>query len=123
MKKKCPITYERTFTTSLTCCMNKFLFNSYFQIISQSFKGKTINSLSNDLLETGKLLEEVTPARQECLRTFTSCHYLVTWLRESIKGKQSYLTVKIGGLEKWSIGSFFEMEYEATVYSQYGILR
>ncbi len=66
----------------------------FFQIISGNFKDKAINSVSDELLEAGKLLEKVTPERRSCLTTFTNCFELVTWLRESIKGKELYCKSK-----------------------------
>ena len=57
------------------------------QIFSGSFKGNVISSISDKLLQAGKVLERITPTRQHCLRTFTECFELVTWLRQNIKGK------------------------------------
>lgn len=58
-----------------------------FQIISGNFRSKAINSVSDDLLKAGERLEAINPDRRKCLVTFTDCLELVTWLRESIKGK------------------------------------
>ncbi len=66
----------------------------FLQIISENCKDKSINSVSDELLKAGKLLEKVTPRRQDCLTTFTNCFELVTWLRESIKGKELYCKTK-----------------------------
>ena len=57
------------------------------QIISGNFKDNAIKSVSDELLKAGKLLERITPTRRRCLMKFTECFELVTWLRESIKGK------------------------------------
>ena len=60
----------------------------FLQIISGSFKNQAVNSVSDDLLKAGELLEGVNQERRSCLTTFTNCSKLVTWLRESIKGKE-----------------------------------
>lgn len=62
--------------------------SNFFQIISGNFESQTINSVSYDLLNAGKLLVEVYPERQSSLTTFTECFDLVTWLRKSIKGTE-----------------------------------
>ena len=78
-----------------TMNMNNGLFIlCFFQITSGNFKDKSINSVSDELLEAGKLLEKVTPRRRSCLTTFTNCFELVIWLRESIKGKELYCKTK-----------------------------
>jgi hypothetical protein len=58
-----------------------------FQIFTESFKDQSINSLDDELLKAGDLLEEIDPRKQSCLRTFTDCFELVTWIKESIKGR------------------------------------
>ncbi len=64
------------------------------QIIGGSFKNQAINSVSDKLLKAGELLEEVNSKRRSCLTTFTKSLELVTWLRDSIKGKVLYCTIK-----------------------------
>ncbi len=67
-----------------------FIYVMVLQIISGSFTNQTINSVNDNLLNAGELLEEVNEKRRSCLTTFTNCFNLVTWLRESIKGKVLY---------------------------------
>ena len=58
------------------------------QIISGTLKDQiTINFVEDNLLKAGDLLKEINPQRQSCLRTFTECVELVTWLRLIAKGK------------------------------------
>ena len=58
----------------------------FFKIVSGNFKDNAFKSVSDELLDAGKLFEKVTPERRSCLVTFTKCFELVTWLRESIRG-------------------------------------
>jgi hypothetical protein len=57
------------------------------QIITGNFQNQLINDVSDQLLEAGELLKEISPEKRSCLTTFTKCFDLVTWLKESIKGK------------------------------------
>ena len=43
--------------------------------------------MSDELLRTGDLLQEITPEKRNLLATFIKCFQLVTWLRKSVKGK------------------------------------
>ena len=61
-----------------------------FQIITGNFKNQAINYVSDNLLETGELLKEITPEKQYCLTKFTKCFELVSWLRKTMKGKERY---------------------------------
>lgn len=57
------------------------------QIVSGNLGSKELKSFSDRLLQAGRLLEDVNEKRRSCLTTFADCFDLVTWLRESIKGK------------------------------------
>jgi hypothetical protein len=75
---------------SSTCMMCAIFFEYdlgfFFKIVSGNFKDNAFKSVSDELLDAGKLFEKVTPERRSCLVTFTKCFELVTWLRESIRG-------------------------------------
>jgi hypothetical protein len=61
---------------------------SFFQIIGGKFESQAINSVSDNLVRAGELLQDINPKRRSCLTTFTECFDLVTWLKESIKGNE-----------------------------------
>jgi hypothetical protein len=60
----------------------------FFQIIGGRFDSQAINSVSDNMLKAGDLLKDINPTRRSCLKAFTKCFDLVTWLRESIKGNE-----------------------------------
>lgn len=57
------------------------------KIVGGSFSNKSINSVSEELLQTGrKLLNEITEERAVCLTTFSKCSALVEWMKENMTG-------------------------------------
>ena len=51
-------------------------------------KDQTLAAVSDDLITTGKFLEEVTsvPEKLECLKTFGKCQEVIHWIQEVTKG-------------------------------------
>ena len=62
-----------------------FAFNSVQ--IEESFDRRTLDTISEGILEMGKGLEQLTREKIECLRTVIKCKEYIFWLREELKGK------------------------------------
>ena len=62
-----------------------FAFNSVQ--IEESFDRRTLDTISEGILEMGKDLEQLTREKIECLRTVINCKEYIFWLREELKGK------------------------------------
>ena len=55
--------------------------------IEESFDRRTLDTISEGILEMGKGLEQLTREKIECLRTVIKCKEYIFWLREELKGK------------------------------------
>ena len=66
-----------------------FAFNSVQ--IEESFDRRTLDTISEGILEMGKGLEQLTREKIECLRTVIKCKEYIFWLREELKGKCFFL--------------------------------
>lgn len=70
-----------------------FVFNSVQ--IEESFDRRTLDTISEGILEMGKDLEQLTREKIECLRTVIKCKEYIFWLREELKGKWFFLENKL----------------------------
>lgn len=68
-----------------TYIVKLFAFNSVQ--IEESFDRRTLDTISEGILEMGKDLEQLTREKIECLRTVIKCKEYIFWLREELKGK------------------------------------
>ena len=69
-----------------------FAFNSVQ--IEESFDRRTLDTISEGILEMGKGLEQLTREKIECLRTVIKCKEYIFWLREELKGKCFFFSGK-----------------------------
>ena len=63
------------------------LFVFTFVQIEESFDRRTLDTISEGILEIGKDLEQLTREKIDCLRTVLKCKEYIFWLREELKGK------------------------------------
>ena len=76
-----------------TYIVKLFAFNS--EQIEESFDRRTLDAISEGILEMGKGLEQLTREKIECLRTVIKCKEYILWLREELKGKCYFRENKI----------------------------
>ena len=65
--------------------MKRFVFN--FLQIEESFDRRTLDTISEGILEMGKDLEQLGREKIDCLKTVIKCKEYIFWLREELKGK------------------------------------
>ena len=65
--------------------VNLFVFNSVQ--IEESFDRRTLDTISEGILEMGKDLEQLAREKIDCLKTVIKCKEYIFWLREELKGK------------------------------------
>lgn len=82
-----------------------FAFNSVQ--IEESFDRRTLDTISEGILEMGKGLEQLTREKIECLRTVIKCKEYIFWLREELKGKCFFLENKLTNDRQSEQISFF----------------
>ena len=71
------------------------LFVFTFVQIEESFDRRTLDTISEGILEMGKDLEQLTREKIDCLRTVLKCKEYIFWLREELKGKWFILANKL----------------------------
>ena len=55
--------------------------------IEESFDRRTLDTISEGILEMGKDLEQLAREKIDCLKTVIKCKEYIFWLREELKGK------------------------------------
>ena len=58
-----------------------------FVQIEESFDRRTLDTISEGILEMGKDLEQLAREKIDCLKTVIKCKEYIFWLREELKGK------------------------------------
>jgi len=54
-------------------------------------KDLTLAAVDEKLVETGKILKNISSEKLECLNRFTQCQELIKWLRDVTNGKWEQL--------------------------------
>ena len=54
--------------------------------MDETFHRRTLDDISDDVLEIGRALEQLTKPMTDCLTTVINCKEYIFWLREELKG-------------------------------------
>ena len=72
----------------VTCYGEIFnIFLPFFTQMTKEFKQKPLTTMNAALQHAGRLLSLITPERAECLAAVAICKDLISWIRETIKGR------------------------------------
>ena len=54
--------------------------------MDEAFQQRMLDNISDDVLEMGRALEQLTRPKIECLRTVIHCKEYIFWLQDVVKG-------------------------------------